>query len=149
MPHSIPKYVGKGKADVERLILGQEISELERRVFPRTCYNRTGLPSGSMGFLDFYEDSVFVEGYFVLERALKLSTLGIEPEYQGKGYGSLFLSEVESLAKKRGVPLLVAVGAPKPGGVPNIPRDKLLLKNGFEERRVNCTGLACRYMKRV
>jgi GNAT superfamily N-acetyltransferase len=104
--------------DIERLIIGEEIPDTERKTFPNSEIT-SNWESGSIGFLDFvYKGNNITVG-----------EMGVEPEHQKKGYGEEFIKELEKIAKERKVEEIEFCA------VSNDIMVKLLEKHGYSSTR--------------
>ncbi len=125
---------------VERLIIGDEMPQSKRKTFsidPIFTGNRSNQITGTIGYLDFRtvathetveteEDRIIRLPSFLgfnlklyppkkvivprTHTAIELAVLGIEPEYQRRGYAMHLLKELENVAKDRRIGLLVSAG---------------------------------------
>lgn len=115
MPDTEPKYVGKlNFPEVERIIIGQPISEKRRKSF-KICPSlgieekmRNKQVTGTIGFLDFMEKTRLVPPeYGKVKNVLEVVLIGIEPWYRRRGHGSKLLRKCEQIAKERGLDIVV------------------------------------------
>ncbi len=80
-------------SDIERLILGEKIPASERKTLKAQREYINEWVSGSIGFLDFIQEN----------NIISVTVMGIEPEYQGRGFGKKLIEKIEEIAKKRNI----------------------------------------------
>ena len=122
------KNIGKRKSaygdyyvsDTERIIVGEKIPASQRKIFTPKEYGSNWV-SGSIGFLDFCQE----------DNAISVGEMGIEPQYQGRGFGEMLVEKVEQIAEERGMETIRFIAIEEG----NEPMINLLKKRGYRPIR--------------
>lgn len=100
------KAVGMNRefvSDTERLIIGEKIPASDRKTFPAQREYISEWVSGSVGFLDFVQEG----------NIISVTIMGVEPKYQGGGFGKKLIEKIEEIAKERNIKTIKFIAVDK------------------------------------
>ena len=125
--------------------LNSQIEELNSKVFPSSettanLHFLAGLYKGAtVDFIAVEDDNMFVGYTYVINffQGSFIYYLAIEPEIQGKGYGTALLKHLRKIQGNR--PIALTIFAPEPDKDDNeecLKRKWFYVKNGYVDQRI-------------